>query len=86
MWEMDDIVVDGTLYSYAAKVYDLPGDCGIYKGRVSKLEVYEGSGDHLIIHYDRGWDHRNLTPKRGTKEMAVVNAIIARYPSNRKVG
>lgn len=78
MWEDGRINVNGIVYEYFAKVYDLPSSYGIKNGRISKLRVYRE--DKIIIDYDRGWGTGYAPkPKKGSTEEKVLNAIIARY-------
>ena len=48
--------IEGILngYKYSAKVYDIPSDMGINRGRVSKLTIKDAAG-RMVAHYDRGW-------------------------------
>ena len=48
--------IKGTIdhFRFKAKVFDEDSKFGINEGRVSKLTVWDISGE--IINYDRGWD------------------------------
>lgn len=74
---IDSISVNGLVtgncgeYRFQAKVYDEPSYCGINRGRVSKLNIREGSYSMDLVNYDRGWD---IKPKG--KLVHVFNTIV----------
>lgn len=65
-WIKDFIVYKGTEYQYEAKVYVLPSEYGIRRGRISKLAIWKNEEFDgvveglrtapLLFNYDRGYD------------------------------
>ena len=76
MWYSGLIYHDEIMYSYDAKVYDLPSRYGINSSRVSKLTVTELLTEKLILDYDRCWVEPKCLPKPGTLQEAILNKIL----------
>ncbi len=69
-------LIDFQGYEFEAKVYDLGSEFGIEEGRISKLAVFNASGE-TVIHYDRGW---NIMPGSST-EQEVLDTLVKAFRS-----
>jgi hypothetical protein len=84
MWESGTFSIDGVLFLYSAKVYEVGSAFGINGGKISKLSIYkdplkEGyTVDNLILNYDRGWD---IEPDpRDELERKALEYVLDLYP------
>ncbi|MDD4291063.1 MAG: hypothetical protein PHX51_02330 [Clostridia bacterium] len=54
MWKKGSVRVNGIVYLYWIKVYDVGSEFGIDGGKISKITMKRG--DKEVCNYDRGWD------------------------------
>lgn len=54
MWKEGKIEINGEIYRYDAKVFEIGSEFGIANGVISKLSITNSKNEEVCI-YERGW-------------------------------
>lgn len=60
MWKEGSLKVNGSIFHYYIKVYEVGSEWGIDGGRASKLMMRRDG--KIVCNYDRGWDIQPSDP------------------------
>ncbi len=60
MWKEGSLKVNGGIFHYYIKVYEVGSEWGIDGGKVSKLMMRRDG--KIVCNYDRGWDIQPSDP------------------------
>lgn len=60
MWKEGSVRVNGCIFHYWIKQWDVGSEFGIEGGRISKLTIKRNGV--AVVNYDRGWDIKPSDP------------------------